>query len=87
MGAQVDVRPITTTGELTDQAVAGYIAKYATKAAECVGRAAIYAMSYSPSVPFKPLLGQLAAHDPDPAVRQDASLMLEIFSEVGTGEA
>jgi hypothetical protein len=29
----------------------------------------------------------LAAHDPDPAVRQDASLMLEIFSEVGTGEA
>jgi hypothetical protein len=36
-GAQVDIRPITTTGELTDQAVAGYIAKYATKAAECVG--------------------------------------------------
>ncbi|GAA4510748.1 replication initiator protein RepSA [Actinoallomurus oryzae] len=36
-GPQVDVRPITTTGELTDQAVAGYIAKYATKAAECVG--------------------------------------------------
>lgn len=36
-GAQTDVRPITSTGELTDQAVAGYIAKYATKAAECVG--------------------------------------------------
>ncbi|NYE10947.1 hypothetical protein BJ999_001243 [Actinomadura citrea] len=36
-GSQVDVRPITTTGELTDTAVAGYIAKYATKAAECVG--------------------------------------------------
>ncbi|WP_033330155.1 replication initiator [Actinomadura welshii] len=36
-GSQVDVRPITTTGELTDNAVAGYIAKYATKAAECVG--------------------------------------------------
>jgi hypothetical protein len=36
-GRQLDVRPITTTGELTDQAVAGYIAKYATKAAECVG--------------------------------------------------
>ena len=36
-GAQVDVRPITTRGDLTDQAVAGYIAKYATKAAECVG--------------------------------------------------
>jgi hypothetical protein len=36
-GDQVDVRPITTTGELTDQTVAGYIAKYATKAAECVG--------------------------------------------------
>ncbi|MFG1879390.1 replication initiator [Sphaerisporangium sp. NPDC049003] len=36
-GAQLDVRPITLGGELTDQAVAGYIAKYATKAAECVG--------------------------------------------------
>jgi hypothetical protein len=36
-GGQVDVRPITTAGDLTDQAVAGYIAKYATKAAECVG--------------------------------------------------
>jgi hypothetical protein len=36
-GDQVDVRPITMGGELTEQAVAGYIAKYATKAAECVG--------------------------------------------------
>ncbi|MEU6036933.1 replication initiator [Actinomadura sp. NPDC047616] len=36
-GAQLDVRPITTTGDLTDTAVAGYIAKYATKAAECTG--------------------------------------------------
>jgi hypothetical protein len=36
-GRQVDVRPISATGELTDQAVAGYVAKYATKAAECVG--------------------------------------------------
>lgn len=36
-GAQLDIRPITTTGELTDKAVAGYVAKYATKAAECVG--------------------------------------------------
>jgi hypothetical protein len=36
-GAQVDIRPINTAGELTDQAVAGYIAKYSTKAAECVG--------------------------------------------------
>src|SRR5690606_11406426 len=36
-GSQIDVRPITTTGELTDGAVAGYIAKCATKAAECVG--------------------------------------------------
>jgi hypothetical protein len=36
-GRQLDVRPITTSGELTDQAVAGYIAKYATQAAECVG--------------------------------------------------
>jgi hypothetical protein len=31
------VKPINATGELTDQAVAGYIAKYSTKAAECVG--------------------------------------------------
>jgi hypothetical protein len=36
-GEQVDIRPITTTGELTDQAGAGYIVKYATKVAECVG--------------------------------------------------
>ncbi|MFB9833813.1 replication initiator [Actinoallomurus acaciae] len=36
-GPQVDLRTITTNGDLTEQAVAGYIAKYATKAAECVG--------------------------------------------------
>ncbi|WP_435829325.1 replication initiator [Nonomuraea muscovyensis] len=36
-GTQLDIRPITLAGDLTDQAVAGYIAKYATKAAECVG--------------------------------------------------
>ncbi|AWS47881.1 replication initiator [Streptosporangium sp. 'caverna'] len=36
-GTQLDVRQITMTGDLTDQAVAAYIAKYATKAAECVG--------------------------------------------------
>ncbi|WP_055482547.1 replication initiator [Sphaerimonospora mesophila] len=36
-GDQLDVRRITMDGELTDQAVAGYISKYATKAAECVG--------------------------------------------------
>ncbi|MET8386518.1 replication initiator [Streptosporangium canum] len=36
-GRQLDIREITMDGELSDQAVAGYIAKYATKAAECVG--------------------------------------------------
>ncbi|SEG31393.1 hypothetical protein SAMN04489712_104355 [Thermomonospora echinospora] len=36
-GAQVDVRRITSSGALTQEAVAGYVAKYATKAAECVG--------------------------------------------------
>ncbi|WP_431894217.1 replication initiator [Nonomuraea sp. bgisy101] len=36
-GAQLDVRTITMNGDLTEQAVAAYIAKYATKAAECVG--------------------------------------------------
>ncbi|MEU8321189.1 replication initiator [Nonomuraea sp. NPDC048881] len=36
-GDQLDIRPITLDGDLTEQAVAGYIAKYATKAAECVG--------------------------------------------------
>ncbi|MDF5751699.1 replication initiator [Spongiactinospora sp. TRM90649] len=36
-GTQLDIRPITTNGDLTEQAVAGYVAKYATKAAECVG--------------------------------------------------
>ncbi|MEU8404453.1 replication initiator [Nonomuraea sp. NPDC048892] len=36
-GTQFDIRPITLNGDLTEQAVARYIAKYATKAAECVG--------------------------------------------------
>ncbi len=36
-GREVDTRPITTTGELTDSKVAAYVAKYATKAAECTG--------------------------------------------------
>jgi hypothetical protein len=36
-GEQIDIRPITASGDLTEQAVAGYVAKYATKAAECVG--------------------------------------------------
>jgi hypothetical protein len=36
-GDEIDIRPITAGGELTEQAVAGYVAKYATKAAECVG--------------------------------------------------
>ncbi|MEV1168122.1 replication initiator [Nonomuraea sp. NPDC049784] len=36
-GTQLDIRPITLNGDLTEQTVAGYIAKYATKAAECVG--------------------------------------------------
>jgi hypothetical protein len=36
-GRELDIRPITTTGELTDSRVAAYVAKYATKAAECTG--------------------------------------------------
>jgi hypothetical protein len=36
-GDQLDIRPIAADGELTDNAVAGYVAKYATKAAECTG--------------------------------------------------
>jgi hypothetical protein len=36
-GRQLDIRPITPGGDLTEQAVAAYVAKYATKAAECVG--------------------------------------------------
>jgi hypothetical protein len=36
-GRQVDTRPITATGDLTDAKVAAYVAKYATKAAECTG--------------------------------------------------
>jgi hypothetical protein len=37
LGREHDTRPITTTGELTDIRVAAYVAKYATKAAECTG--------------------------------------------------
>jgi hypothetical protein len=36
-GREVDTRPITATGKLTDRKVAAYVAKYATKAAECTG--------------------------------------------------
>ena len=36
-GRELDTRPITTIGELTESRVAAYVAKYATKAAECTG--------------------------------------------------
>lgn len=36
-GRELDIRPVATTGELTDTRVAAYVAKYATKAAECTG--------------------------------------------------
>ena len=36
-GRELDTRPVSTTGELTDSKVAAYVAKYATKAAECTG--------------------------------------------------
>jgi Replication initiator protein, pSAM2 len=36
-GREHDIRPIATTGDLTDAKVAAYVAKYATKAAECTG--------------------------------------------------
>lgn len=36
-GPQLDIRPVTFTGALTDTAVAGYLAKYATKATEATG--------------------------------------------------
>jgi len=36
-GREHDIRPITTTGDLSDTKVAAYVAKYATKAAECTG--------------------------------------------------
>jgi hypothetical protein len=36
-GREIDTPPVTTTGELTDSKVAAYVAKYATKAAECTG--------------------------------------------------
>lgn len=36
-GREHDIRPVTATGDLTDAKVAAYVAKYATKAAECTG--------------------------------------------------
>jgi hypothetical protein len=36
-GRELDTRPITTIGDLTESKVAAYVAKYATKAAECTG--------------------------------------------------
>ena len=37
MGREIDTWPVTSTGELIDSKVAAYVAKYATKAAECTG--------------------------------------------------
>lgn len=36
-GKEYDIRPISTTADLTDTHVARYVAKYATKGAECTG--------------------------------------------------
>ncbi len=36
-GRQLDIRPVTAHGDVTDTKVAAYVAKYATKAAECTG--------------------------------------------------
>ncbi len=36
-GREHDITPITASGQLTDTKVAAYVAKYATKAAECTG--------------------------------------------------
>ncbi|MCW2879296.1 MAG: hypothetical protein JWQ95_3396 [Sphaerisporangium sp.] len=36
-GRQLDIRPMAAAGGLSEQSVAAYVAKYATKAAECVG--------------------------------------------------
>jgi hypothetical protein len=36
-GRELDTRPVATSGELADTKVAAYVAKYATKAAECTG--------------------------------------------------
>ena len=36
-GCEHGIRPVTATGDLTDSKVAAYVAKYATKAAECTG--------------------------------------------------
>ncbi len=36
-GRQLDIRPVAAHGDVTDTKVAGYVAKYATKAAECTG--------------------------------------------------
>jgi hypothetical protein len=36
-GTQLDIRPVIFTAELTDTAVAGYLAKYSTKATEATG--------------------------------------------------
>ena len=36
-GQQLDIRSVTARGDVTDTKVAGYVAKYATKAAKCTG--------------------------------------------------
>ena len=38
-GAQIDARPVTSTGEVSDRRVSGYLAKYTTKSTEDAGGA------------------------------------------------
>jgi len=49
--------------------------------------AALYATSYSPDPKYRPFLRHLAANDPSPDIREDATYMLETFDEIGVGEA
>jgi hypothetical protein len=49
--------------------------------------AALYATSYAPDPKYRPFLRDLAANDPSPEIREDATYMLETFDEIGVGEA
>jgi hypothetical protein len=70
-----------------DPALANRIFRAGRDADQGVRFAALYATSYTPDPKYRPFLRDLAANDPSPEIREDATYMLETFDEIGVGEA
>lgn len=68
-----------------DTASVDRISTALTDADPGVREAAIYASSYRPTDRYRPLLRQIAEHDPVDQLREDAREMLDIYDEIGIG--